>query len=223
QGRPGAFVCLSVSDDGCGIPAENRARIFEPYFTTKAAGKGTGLGLATVFGIVQQHKGWVDVESEVGRGTTFRIYFPRLAKIALAPQKTEQPKLSNLFGGNEFILLVEDDDFLRTSSCNTLSRLGYHVIPVNNGIKAMEIWQTRQDDIQMLVTDLVLPGGMTGNKLGELLLKQKPELKVVYVSGYSSESAGTPVTLKEGVNFLSKPYHAHKLAETIRKSLDRPG
>ena len=220
QGRAGAFVCLSVSDNGCGIPAANLTRIFEPFFTTKPVGKGTGLGLATLFGIVQQHKGWVNVESEVGRGTTFRIYLPRLDKILPALPKVEHPKLSTLPGGNETILLVEDDDFLRPSVCNTLSRLGYHVIPVSNGIKALEIWQGRSDEIEMLITDLVMPGGMTGKHLGELFLKQKPKLQVIYASGYSAEIAGTDFPLKEGVNFLTKPFQTEKLARTIRDRFD---
>jgi PAS domain S-box-containing protein len=222
QARPGAFVCLSVSDNGCGIAPENLSRIFEPFFTTKEVGKGTGLGLATLFGIVQQHKGWVNVDSELGRGTTFRIYLPRLAKLSVAAQKPEQPKLNTLPGGTETILLVEDDDFLRPSVCNTLSRLGYHVIPVSNGIKAVEIWQVRHDEIQMLITDLVMPGGMSGKNLGELLLKQNPKLKVIYASGYSAEIVGTDFPLKEGLNFLTKPFQAEKLALAIRKSLDTP-
>jgi two-component system, cell cycle sensor histidine kinase and response regulator CckA len=220
-GRPGAFVCLSVSDNGCGIPAANLARIFEPFFTTKPTGRGTGLGLATLFGIVQLHKGWVNVESEVGRGTTFRIYLPRLEKLLTTQQKPEQLKLSSLPGGNETILLVEDDDFLRPSICNTLSRLGYHVIPVSNGVKALEIWQERREQIDMLITDLVMPGGLTGKKLGELLLKQSPKLKVIYASGYSAEIGGADFPLKEGVNFLAKPFLVQKLAQTIRALLDK--
>jgi PAS domain S-box-containing protein len=222
QGRPGKFVCLTVSDNGCGIPAENLARIFEPFFTTKPAGQGTGLGLATLLGIVQLHKGWVNVDSEVARGTSFRIYFPRVDKLMPAPQKPVQPKLSSLPGGSETILLVEDDDFLRPSVCNTLSRLGYHVIPVSNGIKALEIWQARREDIQMLITDLVIPGGITGKQLAEQLLKQNPQLKVLYASGYSADIVGTDFPLKEGVNFLIKPFHSQKIAQTIRDKFDRP-
>ena len=128
--------------------------------------------------------------------------------------------MSTLPGGNETILLVEDDDFLRPSVCNTLLRLGYHVIPVSNGIKALEIWQGRSDEIEMLITDLVMPGGMTGKSLGELLLKQKPKLQVIYASGYSAEIAGTDFPLKEGVNFLTKPFQTEKLARTIRDRFD---
>ncbi len=123
---------------------------------------------------------------------------------------------------DNLILFVEDDDFLRTSVCNTLSRLGYHVIPVSNGIKALEIWQERRDDIHLLITDLVMPGGMTGKHLGELLLKQKPTLKVIYASGYSAEIVGTDFPLKEGVNFLIKPFHSQKLAQTIRDKFVKP-
>jgi PAS domain S-box-containing protein len=220
QARPGAFVCLSVGDNGSGIAPENLARIFEPFFTTKEVGKGTGLGLATVFGIVQQHKGWVTVDSVVGAGTTFRIYLPRLAKISSAPQNSEQPKLNTLPGGNETILLVEDDDFLRPSICNALSRLGYRVISVSNGIKALEIWQERHDEIQLVLTDLVMPGGMTGKNLVERLLEQNPKLKFISASGYSPDNIGANFALKDGVNFLIKPFQADKLAKIIRDRLD---
>lgn len=220
QGRPGSFVCLTVSDTGCGIAPGDLSRIFEPFFTTKEVGKGTGLGLATVFGIVQQHKGWISVESEIGRGTTFRIYLPLKVMTVLLPQEPEQSKLGIFPRGDETILLVEDDNFLRPSISSTLSRLGYRVIPVSNGIKALETWQLRREEIQLLITDLVMPGGMTGKDLGELLLKQNPKLKVIYMSGYSAETISKDFPLKEGVNFLIKPFEGQKFAQTIRNILD---
>ncbi|MDB6123645.1 MAG: sensor hybrid histidine kinase [Pedosphaera sp.] len=220
QGRPGSFVCLSVSDNGCGIAPENLSRVFEPFFTTKGVGKGTGLGLATVFGIVQQHKGWVNVYSEVGQGTTFRIYLPRLAKLSISPQKTEQPVLTTVRGGDETILLVEDDNFLRSSVRQTLTHLGYRVLEASNGIEALKVWQQHRAEIHLLLTDMVMPGGLTGKDLSEQLLQENPKLKVIYASGYSAEIVSLGFALKEGVNFLTKPFQARKLAQTIRQSLD---
>ena len=217
QIRAGSFVCLSVSDTGCGITAENLPRIFEPFFTTKDVGKGTGLGLATVFGIVQQHQGWINVYSEVGHGTTFRIYLPRLAKIAA--EKPEQLKSIAMPGGNETILLVEDDAFLRASVRKTLSQLGYRVLEAGNGLEALEMWKQNHDEIHLMLTDLVMPGGINGKELGEQILKEKSELKVIYASGYSAEIASKNFPLEEGVNFLTKPFQAQKLAQTVRQRL----
>jgi PAS domain S-box-containing protein len=218
QARPGSFVCLSVSDTGCGIPAEKLPRIFEPFFTTKDVGKGTGLGLATVFGIVQQHQGWIHVYSEVGHGTTFRIYLPRLAKVT--GQQPEQPALTPVRGGSETILLVEDDAFLRASVRKALSQLGYRVLEAINGIEALEVWKQHREGIHLLLTDLVMPGGITGKDLAGRCLKENPKLKVIYASGYSAEVAGKDFPLEEGVNFLAKPYQSFKLAQTIRQNLD---
>jgi two-component system cell cycle sensor histidine kinase/response regulator CckA len=218
--RPGSFVCLSVSDTGCGIPRENLQKIFEPFFTTKDVGKGTGLGLATVFGIVQQHQGWINVYSEAGHGTTFRIYLPRLSKAS--QQTPEQPVLTAMRGGNETILFVEDDSFMRASVRKAMSQLGYRVIEAVNGIEALEIWKQHRGEIHLLFTDMVMPGGMTGKDLGERLLKEDPKLKVIYASGYSAEIVSNDFPLQEGVNFLTKPFQAHKLAQTIRNILDKP-
>ena len=220
QARPGSFVCLSVSDNGCGIPPENLSRIFEPFFTTKDVGKGTGLGLATVFGIVQQHQGWVNVYSEVGQGTAFRIYLPRLANAS--PQKTEPPRLTTLRSGTETILLVEDDNFLRPSVSQTLTRLGYRVLEAANGTDALEVWKQHRDEIHLLFTDLIMPGGMTGKDLSDRLLSENPKLKVIYTSGYSAEIVSQDFRLTEGLNFISKPFQSQKLAHVIRNSLDTP-
>jgi PAS domain S-box-containing protein len=216
--RSGSFVCLSVSDTGCGIPPEILPRIFEPFFTTKDVGKGTGLGLATVFGIVQQHQGWVRVYSEAGRGSTFRIYLPRLA--AMTPQKSGQPASDFPRGGNEMILLVEDDAFMRASVFKALSKLGYGVLEAASGVEALEVWKQGRDKIHLLLTDLVMPGGINGKELGQQLLQEKPGLKVIYASGYSTEVAGRDFSLEEGVNFLAKPFEASKLAQTVRNCLD---
>ncbi len=219
QGRPGSFVCLGITDTGCGIPPEILPRIFEPFFTTKEVGKGTGLGLATVFGIVQQHKGWISIDSEINRGTTFRVYLPRPTQ---TPDTTFlRSSLETERGGDETILLVEDELALRTTMRAALSRLGYRVLEASSGDNALELWQQHRDEIHLLLTDLVMPGGTTGKELAERLLKQNSKLKVIYTSGYSAEIGDKELTLEDGVNFLTKPFVLQKLAQTIRKLLDQ--
>ncbi len=218
QARPGRFACLSVSDTGRGIPKEILPRIFEPFFTTKDVGKGTGLGLATVFGILQQHNGWVNAYSEVGSGTTFRIYLPLLA--VNADPEENQPSASAMRGGHETILLVEDEQSLRVLTRNVLTRLGYRVLEATTGVTALDVWKEHREQIRLLLTDLVMPDGMTGRELAEQLVEADPRLKVIYTSGYSRDIAGTNFTLQDGVNFLSKPFQAAKLAQTVRNCLD---
>jgi len=220
RARPGSFACLTVSDTGCGIPPEVLPHIFEPFFTTKEVGKGSGLGLATVFGIVQQHEGWINVYSEAGRGTTFRVYLPRQTKAS----DTEflWTAQSSLRGGSETILLVEDEPALRSSVRASLLRLGYQVLEAANGEEALAVWKQNPGVIRLLLTDLVMPGGLTGKELAQQLLQLNPRLKVIYSSGYSVEVAGTDLVLEDGVNFLAKPFQPHKLAQTIRQSLDAP-
>jgi PAS domain S-box-containing protein len=221
QIRHGKFICLSVSDTGTGIAPENLSKIFDPFFTTKEVGKGTGLGLATVFGIVQQHQGWINVYSEPGHGATFRIYLPRLARVS--DQKFMTPTTESGRGGKETILLVEDENTLRASVQTVLSRLGYRVLDAANGVEAIEVWKQHRAEIQLVLTDMVMPGGMGGKQLGEQLLKDNPKLKIIYASGYSAEVIDKNFPLKEGVNFLAKPFEMQKLAKIIRDNLDAPG
>lgn len=222
QARIGSFVCFSVSDNGCGIPAEVMPRIFEPFFTTKDVGKGTGLGLATVYGIVQQHQGWVNVYSEAGQGTTFRIYLPRLDRPASLPNR--QTVTGGLGGGTETILLVEDEPSLRALARKFLSRLGYQIIEASSGLKAMEMWEQNQHQIALVLTDMVMPDGISGHDLAQRLRTRNPLVKIIYTSGYSAEIAGKQISLQEGVNFLPKPFTPADLARVVRKSLDEsPG
>ena len=209
---------MSVSDTGFGIPPEVLPRIFEPFFTTKDIGKGTGLGLATVFGIVQQHQGWINVYSEVGRGTTFRIYLPRLA--AKSGPDSGPSELADARGGRETILLVEDEGTLRASMRKALSQLGYRVLESVSGVEAQQVWEQHRHEIDLLLTDLVMPGGLSGKELAERFSKDKPKLKVICTSGYSVEMAARDFPLEEGVNFLAKPFGARKLAQTVREKLD---
>ncbi|MGA2280637.1 MAG: response regulator [Verrucomicrobiota bacterium] len=216
---PGRCVCLSVSDTGCGIAPEQLSHIFEPFFTTKEIGKGTGLGLATVYGIVKQHRGWIEIKSQVGKGTTFRIYLPA-AKDITAKQKTTVVA-EELPHGDEVILVVEDEQPVRLLVGNLLQRCGYTVLLAVSGIAALDVWEKHKDGIQLLLTDMVLPDGMMGRELAEKLKGEKPQLKVIYTSGYSANVVGKGPSLVEGINFLQKPYHPHKLAQTVRDCLDR--
>jgi signal transduction histidine kinase/ActR/RegA family two-component response regulator len=217
QVRPGSYVRLSVSDSGTGIPAEILPKIFEPFFTTKDVGKGTGLGLATVFGIVQQHQGWINVYSEVAHGTTFRIHLPRLAKNnALKP---ERRTMASLPSGTETILLCEDDPSLRNSVRKGLTQLGYRVLEAPTGVKALEVWAQHRSEIHVLLTDMVMPDGINGHALAQRLLAENPKLKVIYMSGYSADVVAKDFPMKEGLNFLTKPFQAVKLAQAIRNSL----
>jgi PAS domain S-box-containing protein len=218
QARAGSFVRLSVSDNGGGIPPEILPKIFEPFFTTKPVGKGTGLGLATVFGIVQQHQGWINAYSEVGHGTAFRIYLPRLAGNVLL--KSASPVLAAMRGGHETILLAEDDPALRVAVRKALAQLGYRILEAPTGVKALAVWQENRNEISLLLTDLVMPDGMTGKALAQRLLQENSKLKVIYMSGYSAEVVGKDFPFTEDVNFLTKPFPAQKLAQTIRNCLD---
>jgi len=214
---PGPHVWLAVSDTGCGIPPENLPRIFEPFFTTKDVGKGTGLGLATVYGIIRQHRGWITVDSEPGKGSTFRICLPAAAG-ARAGEKPPVLQLQ-LPRGTETVLLVEDDLPVRLLVGNLLQRCGYIVLQAESGAAALRIWWQHLEKIHLLLTDLVMPDGVTGRQLARQLQSEKPDLKVIYTSGYSAE-AGEGPALIDGVNFLQKPYPSGKLAKTVRNCLD---
>jgi CheY-like chemotaxis protein len=213
----GRFVRLLVRDTGCGIPPQDISRIFEPFFTTKEAGKGTGLGLATVFGIVERHHGWIDVTSAVGDGTTFEIFLPALA--AARPASPRKSPVPEILCGTESILLVEDDRAVRALARLSLEHCGYRVYEAESPVTALALWETLTAPVDLLLTDLVMPGGMSGRELAELLVERQPGLKVIYSSGYSSEIV-RPELLKPGYGFLQKPYHLAQMAATIRRCLD---
>ncbi len=217
-GEAAAFVRLSVSDTGTGIPPEIKAKIFEPFFTTKDVGKGTGLGLATAFGIVQQHHGWIEVESELGQSTIFHVYLPRLAT-GPSVGKVE-PIIPPDRGRGELVLLVEDESSVRELGKLALSRSGYRVLTAENGPAALEVWAMHQAEIALLFTDMVMPDGISGQQLARQLLEEKPSLKVVYTSGYNAEMAGKELKLTDGVNYLAKPYELDRLFRTVRAALD---
>jgi PAS domain S-box-containing protein len=214
----GQFVCLRVVDNGGGISPENLRRIFEPFFTTKEAGKRTGLGLATVYGIVKQHQGWVEAESEPGKGATFRIYLPVSKEQDGSPEK--RPVKPSVRGGTETILVVEDEAPVRELVCKILTGYGYKVLPAPSGVKALELWRRSKGKIDLLLTDLVLPDQLNGRELAEKLRKSRAKLKVIFSSGYSPDVVGKDFVLQRGQHFLQKPYDLHKLALTVRNCLD---
>ena len=215
---PGRFVCLRIRDQGCGIPAHQFGKIFEPFFTTKEVGKGTGLGLATVYGIVKQHKGWIKVESEVGRGASFEVYLPQSDAKQAAPVSIIE--VVTPVHGTETILLVEDEDTIRELAKDFLAGHGYKILTASNGPEALEIWRHNRDRIDLLLTDLVMPHGVSGQALAEQLQSDRPNLKVIYSSGYSCDLFGVNSFLNPETNFLQKPYRLNSLAEIIRSRLD---
>ncbi|MEO7299259.1 MAG: response regulator [Verrucomicrobiota bacterium] len=217
EARVGPFVCLRFSDNGSGIPPEVLPRIFEPFFTTKETGKGSGLGLATVYGIVKQHQGWVEVLTAPNVGTTFRVYLPSIEKLA---KKSSPLRPKVVQGGNENILVVEDEPELRVLVCEILSGYGYRVLQAASGPDALPVWEENNQEIDLLLTDMVMPGNMTGRELAEKLKAEKPGLRVIYTSGYSVETIGKNFAFKRGLNFLQKPYHPMALLKVVRDCLD---
>ena len=214
---PGHFVCLAVSDTGSGIPPEILPRIFEPFFTTKTEGKGTGLGLATVYGIVKQHQGWIQVVNRPSQGVTFRVFLPASA----TPMETASSDTKfRARRGTETILLVEDEPGLLKVTRAILVRQGYRVLTATNGPEALSLWREHRGTVALLLTDLVMPGGMSGQELGRQLRADQPQLKVIFSSGYSAEIAGRELPLHRGENFLQKPYAPGQLLKVVRQSLD---
>lgn len=217
--RTGTFACLSVSDTGCGIPREILPRIFEPFFTTKEPNHGTGLGLAMVTGIVQRHKGWIELESTVGVGTRFRVLLPVAPAMALA-SVTPAQKPERAGGGSETILFVEDEPGVREFAVAVLNSHGYRVLQACSGMDALEVWRRHSSRITLLVTDLVMPDGISGVELAIRLRNEKPSLKIVITSGYANDITGREFQLPANMFFIQKPYKPQSLAHAIRTALD---
>ena len=222
--KPGPCVCLSVADTGCGMDALTLTRIFEPFFTTKEIGKGTGLGLATVYGIVRQHHGFVEVHSRVGRGTTFDVYFPATTQAASESDQTgltfNTPSES---GRGKTILLVEDQPLVRELARTILVGQDYAVIEAGDGVEALKRWAEIGGAVDLLLTDVVMPNGIDGRALGMRLLGERPQLKVIYTTGYSAELLGDDTLQREGVRFLSKPYQPRTLLRAVHGCLETSG
>jgi CheY-like chemotaxis protein len=218
--RPGPYVSLAVSDTGGGMNAETQARIFEPFFTTKEIGKGTGLGLATVYGIVKQSDGGITLRSEPGRGTTFTIYFPRAAEAPVAPAAPADPS-PDATAGRERVLVVEDEAGVRALVCAVLRHKGYTVWEASHGPEALALLDEKREGIDLLVTDMVMPQ-MSGRQLADRLTGRFSGLKVLYISGYVHPDGEHSPFSNGRRGFLQKPFQPDALAAMVREVLDQP-
>ncbi len=214
---PGAYVLLACTDTGEGMDPKTVTRVFEPFFTTKRAGQGAGLGLATVYGIVRQSGGTVTVESEIGKGTTFNIYLPRVEGSSVEPSRAEEPACVDR--GHGVILLVEDEEPVRTLAERVLSSSGYTVIAASRSSEAMEVISDPDRPIDLLLTDMALPRGLQGGELAEAARLVRKDLVVLYMSGYPSDSTIHVERLKEGVHFLQKPFTPSILVKHVEETL----
>jgi CheY-like chemotaxis protein len=214
---PGAYVMLAVGDDGCGMDKETLAHLFEPFFTTKEVGKGTGLGLATVYGIVKQNEGFINVYSEPGHGTTLKLYFP-LAQEAVKAKP--EPTAKRPATGTETVLLVEDEEAILMLGKCILERFGYTVLPSRTPKDAITLTGRHEGPIHLLVTDVVMPG-MNGRELKECIEKIKPGIKVLYMSGYTANIIFHRGIIEKDVHFIQKPFSVNSLADKVREVLDQ--
>ncbi len=215
EARPGSYVMLAVSDNGCGMSSEVKAHLFEPFFTTKGRGQGSGLGLSTVYGIVRQNRGFINVYSEEGVGSTFKIYLPATSE----PASLESPEPEGQPGGGETILFVEDSDSVRAFTLQALQQLGYRVLVAASLEEARRIFQAQPVDL--LLTDVILPDG-NGKALFQELSQRAPSLRVLYISGYTDNVIAHHGILERGIAFLQKPFTAGELARALRRALDHP-
>ena len=217
--RPGSYVMMAVSDTGQGMYSETLSRIFEPFFTTKDQGKGSGLGLSMVYGIVKQHQGHIEARSESGLGTTFKLYWPALQEET--GTQTEGSEAFTQYRGNETVLIVEDEPSVLEMTCEIFQMLGYTVLEAGDPEEAIKSFEKHQETIHLLLTDVVMPK-IDGGALYARLSRQRPELKVLYVSGYTENAILHHGVLKPGVHFLNKPFTAESLARKVREVLDTP-
>jgi CheY-like chemotaxis protein len=215
--KPGAYVMLAVSDTGIGMNEETKARIFEPFFTTKEVGKGTGLGLASVYGTIKQSGGHITVYSEPGHGSTFKVYLPASNEKTLAAPTTAQAA-QELPRGKGTVLLVEDEDMVRTLSRQILQQAGYTVREARHGLEALQLSKEEIDEVTLTVTDVVMPE-MDGRELADRLLQRKPSMKVLYVSGYTDKAVTRNGLLAPDKAFLEKPFSPHTLARKVHEML----
>jgi two-component system, cell cycle sensor histidine kinase and response regulator CckA len=213
--RPGHYVTLAVSDSGMGMDKETQSRIFEPFFTTKEKGKGTGLGLSTVYGIVKQSGGYVMVQSEERRGTTFHIYLPQVEGAA---EKHPVPASDAASGGSETILLVEDEESVRQLVRDTLTTKGYKVLEADGGEAGLAAAASYEGRIELVITDVVMPG-VGGREMVKQLSSTRPEMKVLYLSGYTEDSIISDGSIESGTAFLQKPFSLQNLSRKVREVL----
>ncbi|MGC8743583.1 MAG: PAS domain S-box protein [Verrucomicrobiia bacterium] len=218
QARIGKFICLSVKDTGIGMDEAVMSHLFEPFFTTKEVGKGTGLGLATVYGIVKQHEGWIEVYSKPGKGSEFCVYLPAYSDVKQPDEIMEEP--TRILNGNETILVVEDEGPVRDLICNILTQYGYNILQAANGVEALGIFKRQKGNLNMLITDLIMPERISGKELADIILSENPEIKVIFISGYSPEIIGEDIEQTTNKFYLQKPFSLHTLVRFVRECLD---
>jgi two-component system, cell cycle sensor histidine kinase and response regulator CckA len=216
---PGRYIMLAVCDTGVGMTPEVRARVFDPFFTTKEKGKGTGLGLATVYGIVQQAAGYIRVDSEVGQGSSFRIFFPRVEDQLFESKADASTSDSRVLGGNETILLLEDEASFRKMTAEFLERVGYKVLVAESASDATRIVQLHPGNIHLLLTDVVMPD-INGPQLARFLSVIRPSLKVLFMSGYTNGALEQRDIVAEDVSLIQKPFSWSALSLKLREILD---
>jgi len=212
---PGEFLRIDVQDTGTGIPDHVKPKIFDPFFTTKEVGKGTGLGLSTVFGIVKQHGGWISVESEEGKGSTFEVYIPGTAERMKEPETT--PEVVELSERHANILVVEDEPGVRRLLIQYLEEEGFRVLVAEDGRQALQIWENSLGEVDLLLTDMMMPGGVSGRDLVQRLRKDKKDLNVIYCTGYSAELAGLQESGTELI--VKKPFERRELIRKVKRLL----
>ena len=224
ESQLGPYICLAVKDTGYGMDAATVGRIFEPFFTTKGPGQGTGMGLATVYGVLKQHGGWIEVDTAPRRGTSIRTFFP-LSKegFVAASAKSESLPTESTPINDITILVVEDEEMLREFVSEALGTLGYHVLSAANGRDALNVWAEHRDEIDLLLTDVVMPESISGRQLAHTLIQDKPKLKVIFTSGYSSELFESEFEREKEHLFLAKPYLPDRLAQTVAMHLQSQG
>jgi CheY-like chemotaxis protein len=215
--KPGRYAVLSVEDTGDGMDEKILEHIFEPFFTTKETDKGTGLGLATVYGIVKQHEGVIQAYSEPRMGTAFKLYWPCSAADSQAPQSSDEGKVR---GGIETILLAEDDEMVQLVERTILERAGYTVLAAGDGTEAVALFEERGEEVEMAILDVVMPG-MGGREAYERMQELRPGLKVLFASGYSEDAVQTNFVLDKGLSLIQKPFSREALLRAVRKALDQ--
>jgi CheY-like chemotaxis protein len=217
--RPGNYVMIAVTDSGCGMSEEIKKQIFEPFFTTKEKGKGTGLGLSTSYGIVKQLGGHIDVYTEVGHGTTFKIYLPRVNVTGrLTAVSKEASEI--LPGGTETVLVVEDKREVRDAVTGILNEYGYRVLESENGMEALVVSKMYENErIHLLLTDVVMPR-VSGQELASQILTSRPDIKIIFMSGYTDDAIAQDGVISSGIHFLQKPFTRETLLKEVRRTLD---
>jgi len=215
--KPDDYVMIRISDTGTGMATDVCEHIFDPFFTTKAPGKGTGLGLSTVYGIIRQSRGWIQVASEIGKGTEFEILLPAIEEASVSKTRSA---ISDSAKGSETILVVEDEESVRGLTVLALKRLGYQVLQAENGNEAFDVIEKNADQIQLVMTDVVMPQ-MGGTELAEQIIRKYPKIKVVFISGYSEQATVSRRIQDKEIGFIQKPFSLHELASKIRKIIDQ--